>query len=84
MQAFKNGRTDMVQNIKFINHRDNFQKKIINDTKKIHNSNKIFLFADKTTNLYSTNFANYKKLTTNNITQIYKKAPKITIRKPRK
>ena len=50
MQAFENGQTDMVKNIKFTNHLDNFQKKIINDTKKIHNSNKIFIFADKTTN----------------------------------
>ena len=75
MQAFENGLTDMVKNIKFTNHRDNFQKKITNGTKKkIHNSKKIFIFADKTTNLYSTSFANYKKLTTNNVTQIYKKS----------
>ena len=58
MQAFENDQTDMVKNIKFTNYRDNFQKKIINDTKRIHNSNKIFIFADKTTNLYSTSFAN--------------------------
>ena len=38
----------MVKNIKFTNHWDNFQKKIINDAKKIHNSNKIFIFADST------------------------------------
>ena len=30
----------------------------------------------ETTNLYSTSFTNYKKLTTNNVTQIYKKAKK--------
>ena len=77
MQAFENDLTDMVKNIKFTNHRDNFQKKIINDTKKIHNSNKISIFMDKTTNLYSTSFANYKKLTINNVTQMYKKAPEI-------
>ena len=34
MQAFENNLTDIVKNIKFTNHRDNFQKKIINDTKK--------------------------------------------------
>ena len=47
--------------------------------KKIHNSNKIFIFADETTNLYSTNFANYKKLTSNKVTQSYKKAPETTM-----
>ncbi len=30
MQGFENDRTDMVKNIKFTNHGDNFQKKIIN------------------------------------------------------
>ena len=34
VQAFENDHTDMVKNIKFTNHGDNFQKKIINDTKK--------------------------------------------------
>ena len=29
---------------------------------------KIFIFADKKNNLYSTNFTNYKNLTTNNVT----------------
>ena len=79
MQAFENDLTDMVKNIKFTNHRDNFPKKIINDTKKIHNSNKIFVFDDKTTNLYSTNFDNYKKPASNKVMQIYKKTPEITM-----
>ena len=79
MQAFENDLTDMVKNIKFTNHWDNFLKKIINDTKKIHYSNKIFILADKTTNLYSTNFANNKKLTSNKVTQTYKKATETTM-----
>ena len=45
MQVFENDQTDMVKNIELTNHRDNFQKKIINDTKKIHNSNKIFIYS---------------------------------------
>ena len=71
----------MVNIIKFANHRDNFLEKIKNDPPKIHHSNKIvFFFADKTTNLYSTIFPNYKKLTTNNVMQIHKKAPEITMK----
>ena len=58
MQAFENDQTDMVKNIKFMKHQDNFQKKIINDPKRKHNSKKIFIFTDKTTNLYSTSFTN--------------------------
>ena len=79
MQAFENDLMDMFKNIKFTKHRDHFQKKIINYTKKIHNSKKIFIFNDKTTNLYSTSFTNYKKLITSNVMQIYKKAPVITM-----
>ena len=79
MQAFENDLTDMIKNIKFTKHQDNFQEKITDDTKRIYNSKKIFIFADKTINLYSTSFTNYKKLTTNNIMQIYKKSPEITM-----
>ena len=50
---------------------------------KWHSNNtqlkKISIFVGKTTNLYSTSFINYKKLTTNNIMKIYKKAPEIAM-----
>ena len=40
MQAFENDHTDMVKNIKFMKHQDNFHEKIINDTKKYTTENK--------------------------------------------
>ena len=53
-------------------------KKLINSCKRIHNSKKnIYIFADKTTNIYFASLTNYKNLTTNNVT--YKKAPEITM-----
>ena len=80
MQASENDITDMVKDIKFTKHQDNFRKKIINNTKKnTQLKKKGFIFTDETTNLYSTSFTNYKNLTTNNVTQIYKKAPEITM-----
>ena len=38
MQAFENDLMDMIKHIKFTKHLGNFQKKIINDTKRIHNT----------------------------------------------
>ena len=38
----------------------------------------MFIFADKTTNLHSKNFANYKMLTIK-VTQTHKKAPETTM-----
>ena len=43
-----------------------------NDLKKINSSDKIFVFADKTRNIYETSLDTYNKLLQDNITKIYK------------
>ena len=47
MQPFENDRTDMVKNITFTKHQDNIQKKIINDSKRIHSSKNIYIRGQK-------------------------------------
>ena len=53
MQGFENNLKNMVKNLKFTHNLDEFRKKIINGTKQIHNSNKIYIFTDKTINIYT-------------------------------
>lgn len=72
MLKFEEDMTNIVRNLKFKNHLDNFQKKIIEDKKKkIMNSNKAFILADKTTNIYTMESTTYNKLITNK-SQLYK------------
>ena len=73
MQAFENYLTDMVKKHQIHETPGQFPEKIINDTKRIYDSKKIFIFADKTTNIYSTRLTNYKNLTTNNVTHTSKR-----------
>ena len=69
----------MIKSLKFRNVQNDFQSKMKHDISKIKSSRNVFVFADKTANLYEIppNDSNdYKRLLHENITKIYKKSTK--------
>ena len=75
MEAFKKEFLDMIPNIKFRSVKDTFQKKLKEDIPKIKQSSNVFVFADKTSNIYDMSEQQHKKLLHNNVTETYKKVP---------
>ena len=72
---FENDICDMISNIEFRkSYNSPFQRKLKNDVRGIKQSEKLFVFADKTTNLYSLSKEEYNKLLRENITKDYKHA----------
>jgi len=65
---------EMIKNIEFRQIRDDFQDHLQQDIRKINNSTKTFIPADKTTNYYEVDKASHDKLLKDNITSTYKKA----------
>ena len=74
MVKFESDLLDMIKNIEFRNTRDQFQRQLKDDIKKINSSTKAFIPADKTTNLYKLDKDEYHKLLNNSITTTYKNA----------
>ena len=70
---------NMIKNIEFRHVRDDFQDQLQEDIKKINNSTKAFIPADKTANYYEIDKATHNKLLADNITTTYKKANDNTI-----
>ena len=62
----------MVKNIAFKKVNNTFQTQLLNDVKKIKDSDKIFVLADKSRNIYLLSKDEYQKLLTKNITKTYK------------
>ena len=75
LESFENDLFNMIASIKFRNSTDDFQKKIQEDIRQINNSDKVLVFADKTTNIYKLSIDEHSKLLKNNVTKTYKKAP---------
>ena len=71
----------LISNIKFHNYTNDFQKQLNNDVNLIKRSNKVFVPADKTTNMYQLDPEQYDKLLLENITKEYKKTNKEELRK---
>ena len=63
----------MVRNIEFRKARNDFQDKLKEDINKIRSSKNLFVFADKSTNLYEKSDTKYNRLLSNNITSNYRK-----------
>ena len=63
---------NLISYITFRNVNDPFLKRVEEDLKKVKTSKDIFVFADKTTNIYETSPDNYKKLLRENVTKSYK------------
>ena len=71
MKPFEDELFNLIDNIKFRNARNEFQESLANDLKKINSSPNIFVFADKTRNIYETPLDTYDKLMHDNITKTY-------------
>lgn len=76
---FENDLTNMIANLEFKNTKNEFQKQLVNDTRKIKKSKNIFVNADKTHNIYEMNKNKYDTLMNKNVTSIYKKAKNNTL-----
>ena len=72
LNDFENDLYNTIANVKFSEHRSGFQSKLAKDVKNIKNSDKIFLLADKTTNIYEVSADDYKKLLLDNVTKDYR------------
>ena len=75
MEGFEKELLDIIPNIKFRSVKDTFQKKLKEDIPKIKQSPNVFVFAEKTTNIYGMPEQQHKKLLHDNVTKTYKKAP---------
>ena len=70
---------NMIKNIEFRHLRDDFQDQLQEDIKKINNSTKAFIPADKTANYYEIDKTTHNKLLADSITTTYKIANDKTI-----
>ena len=75
MEAFEKELLDIIPNIKFRSVKDAFQKKLKEEIPKIKQSPNVFVFADRTSNIYEMPEQQHKKLLHNNVTKTYKKVP---------
>ena len=75
LKPFEEDVLKLLDNIKFRDTKNHFQETLANELKKINSSDKIFVFADKTRNIYETSLDTYNKLLHDlhdNITKTYK------------
>ena len=75
MVPFEKDLSNLVNKLKFRKIKSNFQRQLNEDIKVIKRSNKVLVFADKTSNIYKLVTDEYKKLTTEAVTSTYKKVP---------
>ena len=64
----------MIKNIEFRNANNTFQEKLRNDIKELSQENKVFVSADKSTNIYKMDKESYEKLLFENVTKTHKKS----------
>ena len=74
LRNFEEGMTQLIQTVKFRDIKCQFQKDLNDDIRSIRNDNRLFVKADKSTNFYKLETADYNKLLNDNITKTYKKA----------
>ena len=72
---FEKDLSDMVTSLKFGNLKGSFQRELSEDIRKIKSSTNVFVFADKTNNIYEMSKDHHKKLLHDNVTKSYQKAP---------
>ena len=75
MEAFEKEFFDMIPNIRFRSVKHTFQKKLKEDILKIKQSPNVFVFADKTSNIYEMPEHQHKKHLHDNVIKTYKKTP---------
>ena len=74
MTDFENDLQQIIKGAEFRQICNSFQGKLKNDIEHIKKSNKIFVFANKSRNIYEVEQEEYKKLLKENITKNYKKS----------
>ena len=72
MKGFEEDLVLMVERLRFREVNDPFLTKIDNDLRKVNPSSNMYIFADKTRNLYETTPDQYDKILKDNITKSYK------------
>jgi hypothetical protein len=79
MKPFETDLIKLIENMQFRSGKNHFQKSLANDLKKINSSPNIFIFADKTRNIYEASHDTNNKLLHDNITKTYKHGSEDTI-----
>ena len=74
LMEFEDDLEKMISNVQFRRVKNNFQNRLKNDIRSIQSSKKVFIFTDKTRNIYEMEKSNYEKLLTDNITKTYKQS----------
>ena len=74
LKTFEDDLVKLVQNVTFRNINEPFLNNIKNDLKNMNSSKNVYVFADKTKNIYEVSPTEYNKLLTENITKSYKLA----------
>ena len=74
LKPFEDDVACMIETVKFRNVNDNFIEELEKDKRKINASKNVFIFADKTRNIYEMDAPTYNKLLTENVTKTYKHA----------
>ena len=72
---FEKDLINIINNVKFANNKNSFQKNLRADITEIKNSRNVYAFADKTNNVYRMLTSEHNKLLKENVTKTYKKAP---------
>ena len=75
VEHFENDLINIINNAKFTNNKNSFQKKLRADIIEIKNSRNIYVFANKTNNVYKMLTSEHSKLLKENVTKTYKIAP---------
>ena len=75
LTPFEKDMLDIITSLKYRDVKDAFQKKLKKDIREIKNSKNVFVFADKTSNIYEISKEDHKKLLHDNVTKTYRKAP---------
>ena len=76
LRGFEDRLYAIVRSIEFKSTKNAFQQQLKRDVREIVKSDKVYVFADKTTNLYEVGKGTYKKVLVDNITEVYRKSDK--------
>ena len=71
---FEHDITHLIANMEYSKQITPFQKQLANDVREIRRSNKVYVSADKTTNVYKVTKEEYNTLMRNSVTALYEKA----------
>jgi hypothetical protein len=74
LKTFEDNLFNLVKNIEFREHSNSFQSKMKKDVRDVKNEEKVLIKADKTTNHYKMEKADYEEHLNRTITKDYKKA----------